>query len=80
MKNFLPLADKMSGAAGKTAFATKGQTNKQKIETLWKFSQVCKDALGGKRVDAGAGQSKKQVTFEIWTSGWRRSFRLVDRV
>ena len=62
VKKFLPLADKMSGQAGKTAFATKGQTNKQKIETLWKFSQVCKDTLGGKRVDAGAGQSKKQVS------------------
>ena len=65
VKNFLPLADKMTGQAGKTAFATKGQTRKQKIETLWKFSQVCKKTLGGKKVDAGAGQSKKQVS-EPW--------------
>ena len=62
---FLPLADSMSGAAGKTAFATKGKTDKEKLDVLWKFSQVCKKALDSKRVDAGAGQSKKKVS-EPW--------------
>jgi len=57
VKKFLPLADKM----GKPAFATKGQTEEQKIETLWKFSKVCKKTLTG-TVDAGAGQSKKSVS------------------
>ena len=72
VKKFLPLADKMSGKAGKTAFATKGQTRKQKIETLWEFSQVCKNTLGGKKVDAGAGQSKKQVS-EPWVEMSKKS-------
>ena len=36
------------------------QTRKQKIETLWKFSQTCKKTLGKKSVDLG-GKSKKQV-------------------
>jgi hypothetical protein len=65
VSQFLPLADKMSGTAGKNAFATKGKTEKQKIETLWKFSEVCKKTLNNKRVDAGAGQSKKKVS-EPW--------------
>jgi len=62
VSEFLPLADSMSGSAGKTAFATKGKTDEEKLDILWKFSQVCKKTLGGKRVDAGAGQSKKQVS------------------
>lgn len=61
VSRFLPLADKMSGKAGKTAFATKGKTDKEKIDILWKFSQVCKKNLTGK-IDAGAGQSKKKVS------------------
>jgi len=62
VSQFLPLADSMSGSAGKTAFATKGKTDQEKLDILWKFSQVCKKALGSKRVDAGAGQSKKKVS------------------
>jgi len=62
VSEFLPLADSMSGSAGKTAFATKGKTDEEKLDILWKFSQVCKKTLGGKRVDAGAGQSKKKVS------------------
>ena len=62
VSEFLPLADSMSGAAGKTAFATKGKTDKEKLDVLWKFSQVCKKSLGSNRVDAGAGQSKKKVS------------------
>ena len=62
VSQFLPLADKMSGKAGKTAFATKGKTDEEKLDILWKFSKVCKKALNNKRVDAGAGQSKKKVS------------------
>ena len=62
VSQFLPLADKMSGAAGKTAFATKGKTDEEKLDILWKFSQTCKKALRGNSVDAGAGQSKKKVS------------------
>ena len=62
VSQFLPLADKMSGAAGKTAFATKGKTDEEKLDILWKFSQTCKKALKGNSVDAGAGQSKKKVS------------------
>ena len=62
VSQFLPLADKMSGAAGKTAFATKGKTNKEKLDILWNFSQVCKSSLKNNKVDAGAGQSKKKVS------------------
>ena len=62
VSQFLPLADKMSGAAGKTAFATKGKTDEEKLDILWKFSQACKKALRGNSVDAGAGQSKKKVS------------------
>ena len=64
VSQFLPLADSMSGTAGKNAFATKGKTEKEKLDILWKFSQVCKQSLGSK-VDAGAGQSKKKVS-EPW--------------
>ena len=45
VSQFLPLADKMSGKAGKTAFATKGKTDEEKLDILWKFSQVCKKTL-----------------------------------
>jgi len=62
VSQFLPLADKMSGAAGKAAFATKGKTSKEKLDILWNFSQVCKNALKNNKVDAGAGQSKKKVS------------------
>ena len=62
VSQFLPLADKMSGKAGKTAFATQKATPQQKLDILWKFSKVCKKALNNKRVDAGAGQSKKKVS------------------
>ena len=62
VSQFLPLADKMSGKAGKTAFATKDKTDEEKLDILWKFSQVCKKSLGSNRVDAGAGQSKKKVS------------------
>ena len=62
VSQFLPLADKMSGSAGKTAFATKGKTDEEKLDILWKFSQTCKKALRGNSVDAGAGQSKKKVS------------------
>jgi len=62
VSQFLPLADKMSGSAGKTAFATKGKTDEEKLDILWKFSQSCKKALRGNSVDAGAGQSKKKVS------------------
>lgn len=62
VSQFLPLADKMSGAAGKTAFATKDKTDEEKLDILWKFSQACKKALRGNSVDAGAGQSKKKVS------------------
>ena len=62
VKQFLPLADKMSGKAGKTAFATSKATPQQKLDILWKFSKVCKKALNGNSVDAGAGQSKKKVS------------------
>ena len=62
VSKFLPLADSMSGTAGKTAFATKGKTDQEKLDILWKFSQVCKKALGSNSVDAGAGQSKKKVS------------------
>ena len=62
VSEFLPLADSMSGAAGKTAFATKGKNDKQKLDILWKFSQACKKSLGSNKVDAGAGQSKKRVS------------------
>ena len=65
ISEFLPLADSMSGSAGRNAFATKGKTEEEKIEILWKFSQACKKALGSNRVDAGAGQSKKKVS-EPW--------------
>ena len=59
---FLSLADKMSGKAGKTAFITKGKSDKEKLDILWKFSQVCKVKLKGAKVDAGAGQSKQKVS------------------
>ena len=62
VSQFLPLADKMSGSAGKTAFATKDKTDEEKLDILWKFSQSCKKALRGNSVDAGAGQSKKKVS------------------
>ena len=62
VSKFLPLADNMSGKAGKNAFATKDKTPQEKLDILWKFSQVCKKTLNNKRVDAGAGQSKKQVS------------------
>ena len=62
VSEFLPLADKMSGESGKTAFATKGKTDEEKLDILWKFSQTCKKALRGNSVDAGAGQSKKKVS------------------
>jgi hypothetical protein len=62
VSQFLPLADKMSGKAGKTAFATHKTTPQQKLDILWKFSKVCKKALNGNSVDAGAGQSKKKVS------------------
>jgi hypothetical protein len=62
VSEFLPLADSMSGSAGKTAFATKGKTDEEKLDILWKFSKVCKKALTGNSVDAGAGQSKKKVS------------------
>ena len=62
VSQFLPLADKMSGSAGKTAFATKDKTDEEKLDILWKFSQSCKKALNGNSVDAGAGQSKKKVS------------------
>ena len=62
VSQFLPLADSMSGSAGKTAFATKGKTDQEKLDILWKFSQTCKRALKGNSVDAGAGQSKKRVS------------------
>jgi len=65
VSQFLPLADKMSGKAGKTAFATKGKTDQEKLDILWKFSQVCKKQLKGNKVDAGAGQSQKKVS-EPW--------------
>ena len=61
VSQFLPLADKMSGKAGKTAFATQKATPQQKLDILWKFSKVCKKTLKGS-VDAGAGQSKKKVS------------------
>ena len=61
VSQFLPLADKMSGKAGKTAFATHLATPQQKLDILWKFSKVCKKTLKGS-VDAGAGQSKKKVS------------------
>ena len=62
VSQFLPLADKMSGQAGKTAFATKKATPQQKLDILWKFSKVCKKTLKSNSVDAGAGQSKKKVS------------------
>jgi len=62
VSQFLPLADKMSGKAGKTAFATQKATPQEKLDILWKFSKVCKKALGSNKVDAGAGQSKKKVS------------------
>ena len=62
VSKFLPLADSSTGKAGKTAFATKGKTDEEKLDILWKFSQVCKTALKGNKVDAGAGQSKKKVS------------------
>ena len=65
VSQFLPLADKMSGKAGKTAFATKGKTPQDKLDILWKFSQVCKKALNYNKIDAGAGQKKKKVS-EPW--------------
>ena len=65
ISEFLPLADSMSGSAGKNAFATKGKTEKEKLDILWKFSQTCKKSLGSSKVDAGAGQSKKKVS-EPW--------------
>ena len=65
VSQFLPLADSMTGSAGKTAFATKGKTDKEKLDILWKFSQVCKTALKNNKVDAGAGQSQKRVS-EPW--------------
>ena len=65
ISEFLPLADSMSGSAGKNAFATKGKTEKEKLDILWKFSQACKTSLKSNKVDAGAGQSKKKVS-EPW--------------
>jgi hypothetical protein len=62
VSEFLPLADSMTGKAGKTAFATKGKTDKEKLDILWKFAQACKTTLGSNKVDAGAGQSKKKVS------------------
>ena len=62
VSQFLPLADKMSGKAGKTAFATQKATPQEKLDILWKFSKVCKKTLGSNKVDAGAGQSKKKVS------------------
>jgi len=47
VSEFLPLADSSTGKAGKTAFATKGKTDEEKLDILWKFSQVCKTALKG---------------------------------
>jgi len=61
---FLPLADSMSGTAGSTAFATQKKTPQEKLDILWKFSQVCKKTLKA-RVNAGAGQKKKKVS-EPW--------------
>ena len=62
VSEFLPLADKMSGKAGRTAFATKDKTDEEKLDILWKFAQTCKKSLKGNKVDAGAGQSKKKVS------------------
>jgi hypothetical protein len=62
VSEFLPLADSMTGKAGTTAFATKGKTDKEKLDILWKFAQACKTTLGSNKVDAGAGQSKKKVS------------------
>ena len=64
VSQFLPLADKMSGKAGKTAFATQKATRQEKLNILWKFSKVCKKTLKA-RVNAGAGQKKKKVS-EPW--------------
>jgi hypothetical protein len=64
VSQFLPLADKMSGKAGKTAFATSKATPQEKLKILWKFSKVCKNTLKG-TVNAGAGQKKKKVS-EPW--------------
>ena len=61
---FLAAADKMSGPKNKV-FATKGKSEKEKLDILWKFSQVCKKNLSG-TTDAGAGQSKLKIS-EPWT-------------
>ena len=65
VKRWLPLADSMKGSK-KTVFATSHvNTMEEKLDILWKFSQVCKRELGGGTTDAGAGQSKAKCS-EPW--------------
>jgi len=58
VKQFLKAAD----AGGKPFFATNGKNDKEKLDVLYKFAQVCKKTLPGNSSDAGAGQSKMSVS------------------
>ena len=65
VSKFLAATDKMSGSK-KVVFATKGKSKKEKLDILWKFSQVCKSRLPSGTTGAGAGQSKLKIS-EPWT-------------
>ena len=59
VRAFLKAADK---ATGKSAFATTKKSDIEKQDILWNFSKVCANRLPKGTSDAGAGQSKKQVS------------------
>ena len=63
VSSFLPAADKLKG---KSAFATSGKSQTEKLDILWNFSKICKQKLTGKS-DAGAGQKKMKISKE-----WQR--------
>jgi hypothetical protein len=62
VKQFLKAAD----AGGKPFFATNGKNDKEKLDILYKFAQICKKSLPSGSSDAGAGQSKMKLSTP-WT-------------
>ena len=64
IQEFLKLVESTKGNPGSTAFAVKGQSDDKIKDIMWNFSKLCKSKLPG-TVDAGAGQSKRQVS-EPW--------------
>ena len=65
VKRWLPLADSMSGAKNKVFATQHAKTLEEKLDILWRFSQVCKKELGSGKTDAGAGQRKAKCS-EPW--------------